>query len=120
MACNCKQKKQTTVTEKLGEYTYQELEQVYTLITTKPKMTTEESDQVWELYNRVYYTDKLVNRRSQEQAGKVGRNLIKLYETERYKRQQEEADGQTKGTERKETKSRSTTRAKKTRSKKNT
>ena len=118
MGCNCK-KKPNTVTEQLGEYTYEELEQVYKTITTKVRLTSEESDVVWELYNRVFFTDKMVNRRNRDQAGKVGRNLIKLYENERDRRQQEASEnGETEGTNQTETDRTTTAPTKKRRSKK--
>ena len=120
--CGCSKKntnRTKVIQQNLGEYTYEELEVVYTMITTKVRLTTEESDVVWELYNRVFHTDKLVNRRNREHAGKVGRNLIKLYENERERRKQQASEnGETEGSVQTETDRTTDAPIKKRRSKK--
>lgn len=118
MGCNCKNKNKQEYMDKtnLGSYTYTELENVVKLM-MKSRLTKEESDIVWELYNRIYHYDKMVNRRNPNHAGKVGRNLTKLYEYER----KEKTDGKTERVvKQEETDGGTTTRVKKTRSKKNT
>ena len=124
MGCGCKQKKtnrtntENMLTDNLGEYTYEELKEVVETISTNRRLTTEQTDKTWELYNRIYHYDKLANRRDPNQSGKVGRNLIKLYEYETKERKLK--DGKTEGTEETKTKPRSTRRTKKTGGKKNT
>jgi len=122
MGCNCKQKRlintDNMTTDNLGKYTYEELKEVVEIISTNRRLTTEQTDKTWELYNRVYHYDKLANRRDPKQSGKVGRNLIKLYEYETKERKLK--DGKTEGTEETKAKSRSTRRTKKTGGKKNT
>ena len=106
------------VTENLGEFTYEELQNVVQIISTNRRLNTEQTDKTWELYNRVYHYDKLANRRDPKQAGKVGRNLLKLYEYETKRRK--ETDGKTEGTKEIKVKSRSTRRTKKTGGQKDT
>jgi hypothetical protein len=87
--CGCKKKTtKPLVRGQHGKYTYTELEKVYNLMKNSNR-TQEETDQIWELYNRIFWWDKQLNKRCANCAGKVGRNLQSLYEQKRLEKDEQ-------------------------------
>ena len=89
MGCNCK-KKVNKVTSLGEDYTFEEIETAYSLMSTTINYSYEDQDFLYDLHNRIFVTNKQVNRNCGDCFRRVRINLENRYNYELERRRETE------------------------------